>query len=255
MRVLLIEDDQSMSEVLDQILRRNSVVCDRAHTGQDGINLCKVHQYDVILLDMVLPDQSGTDIIRAIRASGIKTPIIILSGLTGTDEKVTCLNLGADCYMEKPFFQQELLARINAVSRRCSGNASSVINAGPLRVDLARKLIKVIKQDNTEVELNFTGKEYLILELMAQHPGAILPKSVFINYLYGCNEVPEPKIIDVFVCKIRNKLMEHIGMQTAKQCIRTHWGRGHSLVITPEKASAIKDQLSHHVKPALKYTA
>jgi two-component system cell cycle response regulator CtrA len=189
--------------------------------GEEGIDLSKVYDYDIILLDLNLPDMSGFEVLRSLRVSKVKTPTLILSGLAGIEDKVKGLGFGADDYMTKPFHKDELVARIHAIVRRSRGHAQSVIESDDLVVNLDTKTIVV---NGTPVHL--TGREYQMLELLSLRKGMTMSKEMFLNHLYGGMDEPEQKIIDVFMCKLRKKLANASG---GKDYIETVWGRGYVL--------------------------
>src|SRR6202142_3023131 len=189
--------------------------------GEEGIDLGKLYDYDIILLDLNLPDMSGYEVLRSLRLSKVKTPILILSGLAGIEDKVRGLGFGADDYMTKPFHKDELVARIHAIVRRSKGHAQSVITTGDLTVNLDTKTVEVHSQ-----RVHLTGKEYQMLELLSLRKGTTLTKEMFLNHLYGGMDEPELKIIDVFICKLRKKLAAATGGQNY---LVTGWGRGSGL--------------------------
>ena len=185
------------------------------------MDLGKLYDYDIILLDLNLPDMSGYEVLRSLRLAKVKTPILILSGLVGIEDKVRGLGFGADDYMTKPFHKDELVARIHAIVRRSKGHAQSVIETGDLKVNLDTKTVEVHAQ-----RVHLTGKEYQMLELLSLRKGTTLTKEMFLNHLYGGMDEPELKIIDVFICKLRKKLQVATG---GKHYIETVWGRGYVL--------------------------
>lgn len=221
MRVLLIEDDPTISKSVELMLKSSSIVCDVTNLGEEGIEISKLYDYDIIILDLMLPDMNGFDVIKRLRNAAIKTPILILSGLTETDDKVKGFGIGADDYLTKPFNKNELIARINAIVRRARGHADAVIKVGRLNINLQSHTADV---DGKAVPL--TSKEYAILELLAMRKGSTLTKEMFLNHLYGGLDEPELKIIDVFVCKLRKKLAKALD---GERCIETIWGRGYVL--------------------------
>jgi len=221
MRVLLIEDDKALAQTIELMLISEGLSSDTVDTGEEGLDFVKIYDYDIILLDLGLPDMSGYEVLRKLRLSKNKTPILILSGMDGIEDKVKGLGFGADDYMTKPFHKDELIARINAVVRRSKGHAESVIKTGELTVNLDTKTVEV---DGKRVPL--TGKEYQMLELLSLRKGTTLTKEMFLNHLYGGIDEPEVKIIDVFTCKLRKKLAAATG---GKHYIETVWGRGYVL--------------------------
>jgi two-component system cell cycle response regulator CtrA len=189
--------------------------------GEDGLEIGKLYDYDIIILDLMLPDMDGYEVLRRLRAARVKTPILILSGLSGLDDKIKGLGVGADDYLTKPFDKRELVARIQAIVRRSKGHSDSVISTGKLTVNLDTRTVEVEGQP-----LHLTGKEYGILELLSLRKGTTLTKEMFLNHLYGGMDEPELKIIDVFVCKLRKKLATATG---GDNYIETVWGRGYVL--------------------------
>jgi len=221
MRVLLIEDDKALAQTIELMLISEGLSSDTVDTGEEGLDYVKIYDYDIILLDLGLPDMSGYDVLRKLRNGKNKTPTLILSGMDGIEDKVKGLGFGADDYMTKPFHKDELIARINAVVRRSKGHAESVIKTGELTVNLETKSVEV---NGKRVPL--TGKEYQMLELLSLRKGTTLTKEMFLNHLYGGIDEPEVKIIDVFTCKLRKKLATATG---GKHYIETVWGRGYVL--------------------------
>jgi len=221
MRVLLIEDDSATAQSIELMLKSESFNVYTTDLGEEGIDLGKIYDYDIILLDLNLPDMSGFEVLRSLRVSKVKTPILILSGLAGIGDKVKGFGFGADDYMTKPFHKDELVARIHAIVRRSKGHAQSVVQSGDLLVNLDAKTTEV---NGTRVYL--TGKEYQVLELLSLRKGMTISKEMFLNHLYGGMDEPELKIIDVFMCKLRKKLANASG---GKNYIETVWGRGYML--------------------------
>ena len=221
MNVLLIEDDSGTAQSIELMLQTESIKVYTTDLGEDGIDLGKVYDYDIILLDLILPDISGFEVLRKLRAARIATPILILSGLASIQDKIKGLGLGADDFVPKPFHKDELVARIRAIVRRSHGHAQALVATGPLVVNLDSKTASV-----HDVRINLTNKEYQILELLSLRKGSTLTKEVFLNNLYGGLDEPEPKIIDVFICKLRKKLAE---ASQGQNFIGTVWGRGYVL--------------------------
>jgi two-component system cell cycle response regulator CtrA len=221
MRVLLIEDDSSTARSIELMLKSEGYICDTTDLGEDGLEIGKLYDYDIIILDLMLPDIDGYEVLRRLRAARIGTPILILSGLAELDNKLKGLGFGADDYLTKPFDKRELIARIQAIVRRSKGHSDSVIKTGRLVVNLDTRTVDVDGQP-----LHLTGKEYGILELLSLRKGTTLTKEMFLNHLYGGMDEPELKIIDVFVCKLRKKLATATG---GENYIETVWGRGYVL--------------------------
>ena len=221
MRVLLIEDDSAMAQSIELMLKSEGFNVYTTDLGEEGVDLGKLYDYDIIILDLQLPDMSGFDVLKQLRVNKIATPILILSGSTQVENKVKGLGFGADDYMTKPFHKDELIARVHAVVRRSKGHSQSVIQTGKLTVNLDTKTVEV---DGSRVHL--TGKEYQMLELLSLRKGTTLTKEMFLNHLYGGMDEPELKIIDVFICKLRKKLAAATG---GEHYIETVWGRGYVL--------------------------
>jgi two-component system cell cycle response regulator CtrA len=221
MRVLLVEDDLAMARSIEMMLNGEGFNVYATDMGEEGLDLGKIYDYDIIVLDLNLPDMHGYDVLKKLRSAKIETPILILSGMSESDDKVKGLVFGADDYLTKPFDKSELVARIHAVVRRARGHAQSSINIGDLEIDLDGKSVAVAGQS-----VHLTGKEYGILELLALRKGTTLTKEMFLNHLYGGMDEPELKIIDVFVCKLRKKLATASG---GNNFIETVWGRGYVL--------------------------
>ena len=232
MRILLVEDDPTTSRSIELMLTHANLNVYCTDMGEDGIDLAKLYDYDLILLDLNLPDMSGHEVLHQLRMAKVETPILILSGADDTESKLRGFGFGADDYMTKPFHREELVARIHAIIRRSKGHSQSVIRTGRITVNLDAKTVDV---EGTPVHL--TGKEYQMLELLSLRKGTTLTKEMFLNHLYGGMDEPELKIIDVFICKLRKKLAE---ATAGDSYIETVWGRGYVLrdPAASEKAGA-----------------
>ena len=221
MRVLLVEDDPTTSKSIELMLTHANLNVYATDLGEEGIDLAKLYDYDLILLDLNLPDMNGHEVLRQLRLSKVDTPILILSGDDDTESKLKGFGFGADDYLTKPFHREELVARIHAIIRRSKGHAQSIIKTGRIAVNLDAKTVDV--SGNT---VHLTGKEYQMLELLSLRKGTTLTKEMFLNHLYGGMDEPELKIIDVFLCKLRKKLAE---ATSGENYIETVWGRGYVL--------------------------
>lgn len=221
MRVLIIEDDAATAKTIELTLKNEGFICDITGVGEDGLEIAKRYDYDLVLLDLMLPDIDGYEILRRLRTMQLNMPVLILSGLSDIDDKIKGLGFGADDYLTKPFNKQELVARVNAIIRRSKGHSNSIIKVGRLTVNLTTKMAEVDGKP-----LRLTNREYAILELLAVRKDATLSKDVFLNHLYGGMEEPEFKIIDVFICKLRKKLADSLD---GENYIETVWGRGYVL--------------------------
>ncbi|MFP4273894.1 MAG: response regulator transcription factor CtrA [Paracoccaceae bacterium] len=221
MRVLLVEDDPTTSKSIELMLTHANLNVYATDLGEEGIDLAKLYDYDLILLDLNLPDMTGHEVLRQLRLARVETPILILSGSDDTESKIKGFGFGADDYLTKPFHRDELIARIHAIIRRSKGHSQSIIRTGKIEVNLDAKTVEV---EGKPVHL--TGKEYQMLELLSLRKGTTLTKEMFLNHLYGGMDEPELKIIDVFICKLRKKLTEATG---ERNHIETVWGRGYVL--------------------------
>jgi len=221
MRVLLVEDDASTAKSIEMMLRSDGYVVDVTDFGEDALEIGKQYDYDIIILDIMLPDIDGFEVLQRFRAAQVHAPILILSGLSELDHKVKGLRFGADDYLTKPFHKREFIARIRAIVRRSEGYPDSIVQTGKLAVNFDTRTVEVDKQP-----LQLTGKEYGILELLSLRKGTTVTKEMFLNHLYGDMDEPEIKIIDVFMCKLRKKLAAATG---GMHYIETVWARGYEL--------------------------
>jgi two-component system, cell cycle response regulator CtrA len=221
MNVLLIEDDGAMARGIELMLAGEGFNVCAANLGEDGLKFGKQNEYDIIVLDLQLPDLSGFDVLKALRAGAIHTPVLILSGNPDPAAKVGALRLGADDYLVKPFHKDELVARVRAVIRRSRAHSQSLITTGKLTVNLDAKTVEACG-----AKVDLTIKEYAMLEFLSIRKGAVLTKDAILNQLYGGMDEPEQKIIDVFICKLRKKLA---AATNGEHYIKTVWGQGYEL--------------------------
>ncbi|MDG2451356.1 MAG: response regulator transcription factor [Paracoccaceae bacterium] len=235
MRVLLVEDDPTTSKSIELMLSHANLIVYATDLGEEGIDLAKLYDYDLILLDLGLPDMNGHEVLRQLRLARIETPILILSGSDDTENKLKGFGYGADDYMTKPFHREELVARIHAIIRRSKGHSQSIIKTGRVMVNLDAKTVEVGGKT-----VHLTGKEYQMIELLSLRKGTTLTKEMFLNHLYGGMDEPELKIIDVFICKLRKKLATATGGESH---IETVWGRGYVLR-DPEPVTVDEEMLA-----------
>ncbi len=220
MRVLLVEDDLTAARGVSLMIKSGGAIVDQVDTGEEALELVRHYDYDIVVLDLMLPDMEGYEVVRHMRSARIETPVLILSGLSRPQAKVKGLGLGADDFITKPFDKGELIARMQAVVRRSKGFSQPTLRVGPLTLNLDSREVTI---EGKTVHL--TGKEYAILELLVLRKGMVLTKEAFLNHLYGGMDEPEMKIIDVFICKLRKKLAQ----AGADNLIGTIWGRGYMM--------------------------
>ena len=220
MRVLLVEDDLIAARGIALMLKSGGLIVDTTDTGEEALELVRHYDYDVVILDLMLPDVEGYEVVRRMRAARLETPVLILSGLSRPAAKVKGFGMGADDFISKPFDKAELVARMQAVVRRSKGYSQPTLRVGTLQLNLDSREVLV-----AGAQVHLTGKEYSILELLVLRKGMVLTKEAFLNHLYGGMDEPEMKIIDVFICKLRKKL----AIAGAGNLIGTVWGRGYMM--------------------------
>jgi len=222
-RVLQVEDDSATAASIAMMLRAEDFIVDTTDLGEDGLERGKLDDYDIIILDLMLPDMDGYEVLRRLRAARVQTPILILSALAslGPEAGIKGLAIGADDFLSKPFDRRELIARIQTVVRRAKLHSEAVIPIGKLRVHLDRRSVEV---DGNPLPL--TRREYEILELLSMRKGTVLTKEIILSHLYGGVDEPDAKIIDVFICKLRKKLRH---ATCGENYIENVWGHGYVL--------------------------
>ena len=220
MRVLLVEDDVTAARGITLMLKSSGLIVDTTDTGEEALELVRHYDYDIVVLDLMLPDMEGYEVVRRMRVARLETPVLILSGLSRPAAKVKGFGMGADDFISKPFDKAELVARMQAVVRRSKGYSQPTLRVGNLQLNLDSREVLVGGEP-----VHLTGKEYSILELLVLRKGMVLTKEAFLNHLYGGMDEPEMKIIDVFICKLRKKL----AVAGAGNLIGTVWGRGYMM--------------------------
>jgi two-component system cell cycle response regulator CtrA len=223
MRILLVEDDPATAAAIDLMLRAEGFACQMADLGEDGLEISRVCEHDLIILDLNLPDIDGYEVLRRLRDARNRTPVLILSGLSHMDNRIKGLGYGADDFMSKPFDKRELIARIRAIVRRDRGHPESWVTVGRLSLNIDTKTLEIGGK-----EVHLTAKEFGILEILAARKGQPVSKQSFMTHLYNADGGDEPatKIIDVFICKLRKKLMD---ASDGENYIGTVWGSGYVL--------------------------
>jgi len=220
MRILLVEDDRCTAQSIELMMKSEGFNVYTTDLGEEGVDLATIYDYDLILLDSHLPDMAGLDVLRKIRLARINTPVMMLSAYDDIEYLVRTFGAGADDWLAKPFHKDALICRSWAIIRRSKGHAQAVIRTGNLDLNLDAKEVSVAGK-----LVHLTGKEYMLLELMALRKGATITKEMFLNHLYGGMDEPEIKIVDVFVCKLRKKLRQ----AASDAVIGTNWGKGYVL--------------------------
>jgi two-component system cell cycle response regulator CtrA len=221
MRVLLIEDEPITTRAIELMLASENIYVDATDLGEEGLHLAKLYDYDIVLLDLNLPDMHGFDILKKVRLARVQTPVLILSNLNQMDSKVRAFGFGADDYVTKPFHREELVARIHAIVRRSKGHSQSVIRTGMLAVNLSARTA-----DADGIRIPLSGKEFAMLELLSLRKGMTLTKDMFLSHLYGGMDEPDLRIVDVFMCNLRRKVSLACGGESYIETVR---GRGHLL--------------------------
>ncbi len=220
MRVLLVDNDLIAARGIALILKSVGAVVDTTDRGEEALEMARHYDYDIVLLELALPDIDGYEVLRRMRAGRLDVPVLVLSGYVRAEDRVKALVTGADDVLGKPFDRAELVARLQAVVRRSKGYSQPTLRVGNVQLNLDSREVQV-----GGAPVHLTGKEYAILELLVLRKGMVLTKEAFLNHLYGGMDEPEVKIIDVFICKLRKKLAR-VG---AGEVIGTIWGRGYTL--------------------------
>jgi two-component system OmpR family response regulator len=221
MHVLLIEDDERVAAFIARALREEGHLVDHCADGRAGLIRASSELYDVIVLDRMLPTLDGLKILQTLRATGEATPVLLLSALGDTDERVKGLRAGGDDYLVKPFAIEELVARIEVLGRRQpSGEASSRLSVGDLTIDPASRLVW---RGNRRIEL--TNREFRILEYLARNAGRVVTRSMLLERVWDYQFDPQTNIIDQHISRLRQKL----GDQGGRPVIETVRGAGYTI--------------------------
>ena len=215
MRVLVVEDEIDLQESLAQAFREDGYAVDTANNGEDGLYKARAWEYDVIILDWMLPKLSGLELLRRLRREK-KTPVMLLTAKDAVTDRVAGLDEGADDYLIKPFSLNELLARVRSIIRRSTGNASNRITIGTLEIDLASK---TVKESGSAIEL--TAREYSMLELLVVNAGKLVSRTMIYNHIFDEQDDTLSNLVDVHISHLRKKL--------GKDLIETRRGLGYIL--------------------------
>lgn len=219
MRLLVVEDENAIRAQLVEYLTERGFAVDQAADGREGLYYAEEYDYDLAIIDIGLPIMNGIELIKKARGNGKQYPFLILTARGNWQDKVEGLEAGADDYLVKPFHNEELRARVNALIRRASGHASSLLEFGPIIIDIAAK---TVSKDGSVVEL--TSYEYNTLEYLSHHAGEAISKTVLTEHLYQQDFERDSNVIEVFIGRLRKKL----DPDGSLQLITTMRGRGYS---------------------------
>jgi two-component system copper resistance phosphate regulon response regulator CusR len=220
MRILIVEDEKKVAEMIARGLKAERQAVDVAYDGQSGWELAGTYDYDLIILDLMLPNLNGTEVLRRIRRKNQQVPILILTARDATDEKVQNFEAGADDYLTKPFAFAELLVRVKALLRRGPVNRSSVLRVGDLEVD---RLSQQVRRAGKKIDL--TAKEYSLLEYLSTNPGRVFSRTMIIEHVWDESFEGLTNIVDVYVRHLRAKMDDPF----PTKLIHTVRGVGYSL--------------------------
>ena len=224
MKLLLVEDDIHAADITSFVLKSTGATVKIVGTGEEALELVQQCEFDAVVLDILLPDMDGYDVLRAMRTRHISVPVLVLSGPTTAQARVKALHLGADGFVTKPVDGDELAAQIDAIARRRRGFSQHLLRVGELELNQDMRTVTVAGRP-----IGLTDKEYSILELLMLHKGRVLRRERFFRHLYNGRDEPESRTIDVFICSLRKKLLK------AGDMITTIRGCGHMLrTSTPE---------------------
>jgi two-component system copper resistance phosphate regulon response regulator CusR len=220
MRILVIEDDPTVGQYVKRGLEEHRWAVDLVADGEEGERRASSEAYDLVILDMRLPTKSGTEVLHSLRAKGFERPVLVLTAQDAVDAKVATLRAGADDYVTKPFAFEELLARVEALSRRPRALASPVLRVGDLEIDQATREVR-----RGGVPIEVTPKEYTVLEYLARHAGRVMSRTLITEYAWGYHFDPGTNIVDVVINHLRKK----IDAGHARKLITTVRGVGYVL--------------------------
>ena len=201
MRILVVEDETELRELLGRALKRQGHAVDLAADGTDGLHFATEYPIDLAIIDLGLPGESGMEIVRRVRERELKYPVLILTARSDWQDKVEALEIGADDYVTKPFRIEELMARVSALLRRSAGHAAPEVRTGPLTVNLSSQQVQLQGEP-----MELTTFEYKVLEYFMLHPGQVVSKMELNEHLYDEDADPDSNVIEVIVGRLRRKL-------------------------------------------------
>jgi two-component system OmpR family response regulator len=202
MRVLIVEDDEQIASFIIKGLRQAGFAVDHAADGEDGLHMAEVNPYDVMVIDIMLPERDGFSVIESLRSRGNTTPILVLSARGSLDDKLKGFQSGSDDYLTKPFSFSELLARLQALLRRTNrGQSQNALGVGDLQMDL---LSRKVTRGNREIELQ--PREFALLEYLMRNSGNVVSKTMILEHVWDYHFDPQTNVVDVLVHRLRNKI-------------------------------------------------
>lgn len=203
MKVLLVEDEKKIAEFVCAGFREQGVLIDHCANGNDGYTKATQGTYDVIVLDIMMPGRDGLSVLKGLRKLGNATPVILLTARNELDDRIEGLNLGADDYLAKPFFVEELMARVHALQRRVSGERQNVLSASGLQLD---RITREVKWLDRSVDL--TTREFNLIEYLMRSPGRVFTRTQILEHVWGYDFDPSTNVVDVCIQRIRKKIGE-----------------------------------------------
>jgi len=230
MRLLLVEDDEGIIRFLEKGLREAKYAVDVARDGDDALYKASLNEYDIIILDIMIPGRDGLEVCRELRSQGSKVPVIMLTARDDVRDRVLGLDVGADDYLTKPFQVSELLARLRALMRRGPALKSTVIEIGDLRIDTSAQIVKRYDQP-----LGLTAREYALIEYLARNAGRVVSRSELIEHVWDERYDSYSNVIDVHI----NHLRQKIDRESDHPLIHTRRGAGYMLSAAPSDADEV----------------
>ncbi|MCB1086956.1 MAG: response regulator transcription factor [Verrucomicrobiae bacterium] len=201
MRVLVVEDQRKIASFISKGLSEAGMVVDLCHDGDEGYGLASTEPYDAIVLDIMLPGRDGLSILKNLRRQGNPVPVILLTARSELDERLEGLNLGADDYLTKPFYVEELVARLRTVVRRSTGEAAHIVKVGDLVMDLIQRTVR-----RGDHEIPLSVREFSLLEYLMRSPGRVLTRTQICEHVWNYGFDPETNLVDVYIQRLRKKI-------------------------------------------------
>lgn len=220
MKVLVVEDEKKIASFIKKGLEEQGWMVDVCHNGDDGFHLAATQQYDVLVLDIMLPGRDGLSILRQLRSRANTLPVILLTARNSLDERIEGLNLGADDYLSKPFYVEELIARIHAIARRASGDELQFRQVGDLVLDVMTRQVRL-----DDVEVLLTAREFNLLEFLMRNPGRVYSRTQILEHVWDYHFDPNTNVVDVYIKRLRKK----IDMRGGASFIETVRGVGYRI--------------------------